>query len=168
MPVRRLLPALAASLLLHAAALAAASWRFGRNPEAITPAMLSATLLPPALVRPDASPDPMLKNTLSDGTAPRTPLPAPGKAARMPQEEAQRKLSEHLYYPPDAVAKGIEGEVRLLLSLDAGGNIIDAQVASGSGHDILDQAAMRAAHAMGRLPGTGVREVILPVVFRLR
>ncbi|MDP2810123.1 MAG: energy transducer TonB [Rhodocyclaceae bacterium] len=168
MPVRRLLFALAASLLLHAAVLGAASWRFGRNPETITPAMLSATLLPPALVRPDESPDPLLKNTLSDGTASRTPPPAPGRAARMPREEAQRKLSEHLYYPPEAVARGLEGEVRLLLSLDAGGNVIDAQVASSSGHDILDRAAMRTAHAMGRLPSAGTREVILPVVFRLR
>lgn len=159
----RFLFALATSLLLHAAVLAAANVRFDRTPATVTPALLSATL-----ARPGENPDALLKNTLSDGAMSRTPPPTPGKAAQSPREEAQRKLSEHLYYPPEAVARGIEGEVRLLLSLDAGGNVIDAQVASGSGHDLLDQAALRAAHAMGRLPGDGAREVILPVVFRLR
>lgn len=159
----RFLFALAASLLLHAAVLATANGRFDRAPAAVTPAMLSATLVPP-----DEDSDVLLKNTLSDGAVSQTPLPTPGKAVQAPQEKVRRKLSEHLYYPPEAVARGIEGEVRLLLSLDAGSNVIDAQVASGSGHDLLDQAALRAAHAMGRLPGDGAREVILPVVFRLR
>jgi protein TonB len=66
------------------------------------------------------------------------------------------------------VARGIEGEVRLLLTLDGNGAIQDVQVAAGSGHKILDYAAVRAAFAMGRLPEAGAREVILPVVFRLR
>lgn len=158
----RLLSAFAASLLLHAAVLGAAGWRFDRAPAAATPAMLSATL-----VRPAAH-DPLLKNTLSDGAAAGTPPPMPGRAARMPREEAQRRLAEHLYYPPEAIARGLEGEVRLLLSLDDAGNVLDAQVASSSGHDLLDRAAVRAAFAMGRLPGAGAREAILPVMFRLR
>ncbi len=73
-----------------------------------------------------------------------------------------------LFYPPEAVARGIEGEVRLLLTLDAEGAIRDAQVAASSGHKLLDEAAVKAAMAMGRLPETGAREVLLPVVFRLR
>ena len=44
----------------------------------------------------------------------------------------------------------------------------DAQVAASSGHKLLDEAAVKAAMAMGRLPETGAREVLLPVVFRLR
>ncbi|WIM06357.1 MAG: energy transducer TonB [Candidatus Nitricoxidivorans perseverans] len=158
----RLLSALAVSLLLHAAVLGAMTWRFDRAPAAATPAMFSATLVHPA------GHDPLLKNTLSDGAAAGTPPPAAGKGKPVPTEEAQRRLAEHLYYPPEAIARGLEGEVRLLLSLDVAGNVLDAQVASGSGHDLLDRAAVRAAFAMGRLPGADAREAILPVVFRLR
>lgn len=172
MPSRRFLLALAASLMLHLAL-------FGLGlPEAKvsprdTPAMLSARLLPPATVRPQ---DALMKDTLAEqeaakpALAPTKPVDAKSRrpAPRTPEEAAQRKLSEVLFYPPEAVARGLEGEVRLLLTLDGDGTIRDAQVAAGSGHRILDEAALKAAFAMGRLPDAGTREVILPVVFRLR
>lgn len=172
MPNRRLLPALAASLALHLALLG-----LGLPPGKVspreTPAMLSARLLPPATVRPA---EPLLKDTLAEAEAPRAapaqPRPADAKsrrpAPRTPEAAAQRKLSEVLFYPPEAVARGLEGEVRLLLTLDGNGTVRDAQVAAGSGHPLLDDAAVRAAFAMGSLPEAGAREVILPVVFRLR
>ena len=175
MPNRSLLLALAASLALHLALLG-----LGLPPGKVspreTPAMLSARLLPPATVRPA---EPLLKDTLAEAEAPRAapappqpPRPADAKsrrpAPRTPEEAAQRKLSEVLFYPPEAVARGLEGEVRLLLTLDGNGAIRDAQVAAGSGHPLLDDAAVRAAFAMGSLPDAGAREVILPVVFRLR
>ena len=173
MPNRSLLLALAASLALHLALLG-----LGLPPGKVspreTPAMLSARLLPPATVRPA---EPLLKDTLAEAEAPRAapappPRPADAKsrrpAPRTPEEAAQRKLSEVLFYPPEAVARGLEGEVRLLLTLDGNGAIRDAQVAAGSGHPILDEAAIKAALAMGSLPDAGAREVILPVVFRLR
>lgn len=134
---------------------------------------ISARLLPPATVKPV---EPLLKNTLAEEDSTKAvqapPKPAIARsrhpAPRSPEEAAQRKLSEVLFYPPEAVARGLEGEVRLLLTLDGDGAIHDAQVAAGSGHKILDDAAVRAAFAMGRLPEAGAREVILPVVFRLR
>jgi periplasmic protein TonB len=174
MPTRRFQLALAASLALHLALLG-----LGLPPGKVspreTPAMLSARLLPPATVRPA---EPLLKDTLAEAEAPRAapappqPRPADAKsrraAPRTPEAAAQRKLSEVLFYPPEAVARGLEGEVRLLLTLDGNGTIRDAQVAAGSGHPLLDDAAVRAAFAMGSLPEAGAREVILPVVFRLR
>lgn len=173
MPNRSLLLALAASLALHLALLG-----LGLPPGKVspreTPAMLSARLLPPATVRPA---EPLLKDTLAEAEAPRAAPPQPSRPAdaksrrpvpRTPEEAAQRKLSEVLFYPPEAVARGLEGEVRLLLTLDGNGAIRDAQVAAGSGHPLLDDAAVRAAFAMGSLPEAGAREVILPVVFRLR
>lgn len=172
MPPRRFQIALAASLALHLALLG-----LGLPPGKVspreTPAMLSARLLPPATVRPA---EPLLKDTLAEAEAPRaapaSPQPADAKsrrpAPRTPEAAAQRKLSEVLFYPPEAVARGLEGEVRLLLTLDGNGTVRDAQVAAGSGHPLLDDAAVRAAFAMGSLPEAGAREVILPVVFRLR
>lgn len=172
MPTRRFQIALAASLALHLALLG-----LGLPPGKVspreTPAMLSARLLPPATVRPA---EPLLKDTLAEAEAPKaapaSPQPADAKsrrpAPRTPEAAAQRKLSEVLFYPPEAVARGLEGEVRLLLTLDGNGTVRDAQVAAGSGHPLLDDAAVRAAFAMGSLPEAGAREVILPVVFRLR
>ncbi len=168
---RRLLLALAASLALHLTLLGP-GLPPGKVSPRETPAMLSARLLPPATVRPA---EPLLKDTLAEAEAPRAaPPPQPADAEgrrpapRTPEAAAQRKLSEVLFYPPEAVARGLEGEVRLLLTLDGNGTIRDAQVAAGSGHPILDEAAVKAAFAMGRLPDAGAREMILPVVFRLR
>lgn len=164
MPNRRLLLALAASLALHLALLG-----LGLPQGKVSPrntASISARLLPPATVRPQEA---LLKDTLAE-QAPAKPAAGKGRrpAPRTPEAAAQRKLSRVLFYPPEAVAHGIEGEVRLLLTLDGDGAIRDAQVAAGSGYRILDEAAVKAAFAMGSLPEAGAREVILPVVFRLR
>lgn len=169
MSSRRFLLALAASLGLHLALLG--SGFLGGKVSPRNTATLSARLLPPATVLPQA---PLLKDTLAESATAVQPAAKPieGRsrrpAPRTPEEAAQRKLSEVLFYPPEAVARGIEGEVRLLLTLDRDGRLLDAQVAAGSGHRMLDEAAVRAAFAMGSLPEAGAREVILPVVFRLR
>jgi protein TonB len=170
MPTRRLLLALAASLALHLALLG-----LGLPQGKVSPrnTAISARLLTPAMVRPA---EPLLKDTLAAPDAPRAapvpPAPADANsrkpAPRTPESAAQQKLSDVLFYPPEAVARGLEGEVRLLLTLDKNGTIRDAQVAAGSGHRILDEAAVKAAFAMGSLREVGAREVILPVVFRLR
>ena len=165
MPSRPFFAALAASLLLHGLCVAGAALLFRRLEPAALPGMLTATLLPPAEVAPDQGP--LLKNTLGDGRAATTPSPLPGRG-KASARDAQRKLAEHVYYPPEAVAQGLEGEVRLLVSLDESGRIVDVRVASGSGHALLDQAAIRAAYAAGSLGDTGRREVLLPVVFRLK
>lgn len=169
MSSRRFLLALAASLGLHLALLG--SGFLGGKVSPRNTATLSARLLPPATVLPQA---PLLKDTLAESATAVQPAAKPieGRsrrpAPRTPEEAAQRKLSEVLFYPPEAVARGIEGEVRLLLTLDRDGRLLDAQVAAGSGHRMLDEAAVTAAFAMGSLPEAGAREVILPVVFRLR
>lgn len=170
MPSRRLLLALAASLALHLALLG-----LGLPAGKVSPrdTAISARLLPPALVKPA---QPLLKDTLSEAEAPQAaamppkPVETTGRRPARPKPvvAAQRKLSEVLFYPPEAVARGLEGEVRLLLTLDADGTIREALVAAGSGHAILDEAAVKAAFAMGRLPEAGAHEVLLPVVFRLR
>ena len=173
MPRRRLFLAYVASLLLHLAALGSADLmaRLQRPPARPTPAMLEATLLPAPAPR---EAEPLIKDTLAEATATAAAAPpqnqAPGARQATPRAvtaAAQRKLAEHLFYPEDARIRGLEGEVRLLLTLETDGTLADAQVAGSSGHEILDGAAVRAAYAMGRLPGIGRREIILPVVFRL-
>ena len=117
MPSRRFLLALAASLALHLALLG-----LGLPSGKVSPrnTAISARLLPPATVKPA---EPLLKDTLAEGAAPKTataaPTPIDAKsrrpAPRSPEEAAQRKLSEVLFYPPEAVARGLEGEVRELI-----------------------------------------------------
>jgi periplasmic protein TonB len=191
MPRRRLLLAFATSVFLHGlmfvGAVLVAKYRAQLpRPATVTPAMIEATLHPAA---PD---EPLLKDTLADEQAPpvpaEIPLPTPPAVAAssppvptvptVPTESrnfiakaasaTQQKLAEHLYYPSEAVAAGLEGEVRLLVTLSETGKVLDAQVARGSGHAVLDQAAMRAAFAVGDLPGLDTRELILPVLFRLQ
>lgn len=173
---RRLYLSLTASVLFHAALLGGSELarlsvpkRFKAPVSALQAPGLQAHLVP---IR---SPANLLKNTLNEdaaeGLALRSPpVVRPARSiTQMPRKSsAERKLADHLFYPPEAVARGLQGEVRLLLMLDADGGVRDAQIASSSGHELLDQAAIAAAHAMGRLPDTGVREMILPVVFRLQ
>ncbi len=177
---RKLEFALAISVLLHVAVLK------GLVNAPVAPQMLASPALQARLQGAsdgaDAPParenDPLLKDTLADApprrpavpeSAPLVPRAGPGAAGRMRARElaAQRKLAAHVFYPQKAIDNGIEGEVRLLVTLDSAGNVIAAEVAAGSGHPILDQAAEQAAYAMRTLPGTGARELILPVVFRL-
>lgn len=192
---RRFLIAVLVSVSLHLAVLVGSRyfqplWRTLPSAEAAAPrATLDARLLPAiqeALPPPE---DPLLKNTLAEAT-PETVEPAPAPAPRPPAEpepqdasllppkpvreapkvvrEAQLKLAAHMFYPPEAIARGLEGEVRVLLNLAPDGSILEVSLAAGSGHELLDQAALSAALAMRRVPVTGAEELILPVVFKLQ
>lgn len=168
---QRLYSALAASLLMHATLLGISDMArlFSVQPGKTTLPALQARLVP--AVKESA----LLKNTLPEAEGPLLALPAqpaarPARVLPQPsrQRQAERKLVEHLFYPPEAIARGLEGEVRLLLTLAADGQVLDVRIASSSGHDVLDQAAAKAANIMRRLPDTGVRELILPVEFKLQ
>ena len=62
----------------------------------------------------------------------------------------------------------MEGDVHLIIKLAADGQVEDVHVEASSGFPLLDNAAIKAAYAMGRLPGSTSRELILPVIFRLQ
>ena len=169
----RLTIALVLSLALHGSLLLPdALKRFAAAPP---PPVLQAVLrLPP---KPEPTPaEPLLKNTLDTEEAPRIAKPPPAAAPQADRQTvirrevkaAQKKLSQHLYYPPEAIARGIEGEVRLLVTLSEDGSIADVNIAASSGHAILDNAAIKAAYAAGQLKGATSRELILPVIFRLQ
>ncbi len=170
----RLLLALALSLVVHAVVLSWDALKFAAPP--IPPPLAASLRLPEKA--PPRSDEPLLKNTLSADPTPAKPPPPASRATRSGPpvskavakhqvEAAQRKLSQHLYYPPAAIARGLEGEVRLLLTLADDGSITDVSIAASSGHAILDQAAVKAAYAMGRVNWAHSRELILPVIFRL-
>jgi protein TonB len=173
----RLALALCLSGVLHLALLGTPPW-WGRPSAPLPP--LQARLTPAEILAPPKPAEDLLKDTLAQEVKVlRKPAAAlkpheemTGSRAANPNqaspEDAQRKLARHLYYPEEAVRRGLEGEVRLLLILDADGRVLSAEVAASSGHAILDQAAEAAALAMGSLPEAGVRQLILPVVFSLQ
>ena len=183
MPPRLLLLAYIVSLLLHAAVLGGGALNQLLKPPP-SRVLLASLRLPPVEVPPA---EPLIKDTLTpeepkpepkveplpapppDPRPSATPRPAKAeKAEKREVQAAQRKIAQHTYYPPEAIAGNIEGDVRLLLVLGEDGAISDVQIAASSGHAILDNAAIKAAYAMGRLTGVTAREMILPVSFRLQ
>jgi periplasmic protein TonB len=164
MPLRIPLPvALLLSVSLHAAALLP-PLAAGR-PRAVPPAPSIEVRLPV----PDAVPEPLTDlstRPTEPVAAPPPPPSAPVMARGRQLQRAQSALVRHLLYPPEAIAQGLEGDVILLLLLDADGRITGAEVARGSGHAVLDRAALDAARRIGALPGNP-RQTLLPVRFRL-
>ncbi|MCM2305891.1 MAG: energy transducer TonB [Sulfuritalea sp.] len=154
--------ALLLSLALHAAVIAAPIWLADRptSPQASIEARLVPAPPPAAAVE-------AVSTEAADDTANPLPPLAPRRLQGSSLRRAQTALSEHLFYPPEAVAQGLEGEVILLLVLAEGGKLISATVARSSGHALLDQAALDAARRIGALPGNP-RQTLFPVRFRLQ
>ena len=174
---RRLLAALALSILFHALPFAADFWP---RPAVPAPRPLLAELrpTPPPPPAPLPAPPPLI---LPDPPRPQ-PAAAPPKPhaeplrppapARNWQEAVKRQIKQlddaGLFYPEEAIARGQQGEALVLLILDEAGNAVAARLEQSSGHPLLDQAALRAARALRSLPADAPRETLIPIRFRLR
>lgn len=142
------------------------------------PAPLQATLVtPPPLPAPVLlAPDLPEPSEPPAAVAPKQPPPSSRLRTAVTTADvttavtkaASRQIVEHLFYPPEAIARGLEGEAQVMLFLDEAGNAIAARLERSSGHAILDDAAVRAARTVRSLPDAAPREVLLPVRFRLR
>jgi protein TonB len=174
----RLLLALAASLLLHILPLIAQLIPASPPPPKAPP--IEATLRPPP---PAPLPPPPPPLTLSEPPKPSTipPKPPPPKPEQREKPPVAPKtwtqaIRQHLkklddsgqFYPEEAIARGLEGEVLVLIIIDESGRVTAARVEQGSGHRILDDAALRAVRSLRSLPADAPREALLPVRFRLR
>jgi protein TonB len=177
MMTKRFGVALVASAALHVAVLLPARWWLPRQHVPLSP--LTVQLPPPTdLARalaaqpeiPDQPPAAVTMTERHDGVAPRAPSVQPAEKPRELKgralDTALAALAREEFYPRVAIERGWEGRVVLLLSLDPGGRVTGIEVASPSGHAVLDHAAVRAATRIVALPG-GRRQVLLPVEFRL-
>lgn len=180
---RRLLIALTLSLLLHGL-----PWLPGLilapNKPSTAAIPLSASLRPPASPPPAAPPlslpEPPRPTPPAAPQAPAKPPKPPAKAPAnsapgRPQSWTQavrqqlKKLdAQGLFYPAEAIARGLQGEVLVLLIIDENGQVVAARVEQGSGHRLLDDAALRAVRSLRSLPADAPRETLLPVRFTLR
>ena len=158
--------ALLLSLTLHAALIVAPTWLEVKQRPAPA-ASIEAKLLPrpgPVAMAEAVSTE---ASTTDTATTSRSIAAPPGTLAGSSLRRAQAALSKHLFYPPEAVALGLEGEVILLLILSDSGQLVSAAIARSSGHAMLDQAALDAAQHIGALPGNP-RQTLFPVSFRLQ
>jgi protein TonB len=162
--------ALGASLVLHLFVLAPAGW------------WASAPLSPPSVPLTVKLPEPDQTPALALTTVAEEPLPLAAAPAVSPVptfstpkpkplrgkalSTATAALSKELFYPREAIERGLEGRVILLLHLDPAGRVQAAEVASSSGHALLDAAAVQAAGKITAIAGNA-RQVLLPVDFRL-
>lgn len=173
----RLLLALAVSLLLHVLPFVAHLITPSRPPPASRP--LAVTLREP-LPTPLPPPPPLIlpEQPRPAATPAKPPPPRPEKREKPPvaAKTWTQAVSQHLrkldasgqFYPEEAIARGLEGEVLVLIIISEDGQVTAARVEQGSGHRILDDAALRAVRSLRSLPADAPREALLPVRFRLR
>lgn len=173
----RLLLALAASLLLHILPIVAPLIPATPPPPNAPP--LAATLRPPPPAPLPPPPPLMLPDQPKPSTTtPKPPRPRPEQREKPPiaAKTWTQAIRQHLkklddsgrFYPEEAIARGLEGEVLVLIIIDESGQVTAARVEQGSGHRILDDAALRAVRSLRSLPADAPREALLPVRFRLR
>lgn len=178
----RLAGATVLSLLLHAILLGVGGWLLERHPrssEDLPPLEVSLTppeAPPPALLAPEPTVPEAMPETgtvsvpLEHRPAPAPqPVPAPvaaGAVAAITQA-ASRQIAQYLFYPPEAIAQGLQGQALVRLYLDEKGDAIAARLERSSGYPLLDDAAVRAATAVRSMPEGDAREILLPVRFRL-
>lgn len=155
--------ALLLSLTLHAALFIAPTLLTTQARPPVPSIEARLIPLPPPMTTAEAV---ITEASQADVAAPR-PAALPRSLQGSALRRAQAALSEHLFYPPEAIARGLEGEVILLLTLTESGQVANAEIARSSGHALLDQAALAAAQRLGSLPGTA-RQTLFPVSFRLR
>lgn len=174
----RLLLALAVSLLIHIlpfiAHLPPSSPAKPQTPP------LAATLRapPPAAPLPPPPPLTLPEQPKAAPAPPKPPAPKPEKREKPPPSaktwtqavgQHLQKLNElGLFYPPEAIARGLEGEVLVLIVISESGQVTAARVEQSSGHRLLDDAALNAVRSLRSLPADAPREALLPVRFRLR
>lgn len=176
------------SLAFHLVCYTLADWAGMRTLPAPKPRpMIEAVLIVPQmtpvqeLVPAEVPPATPASLPPPPAAPPRPPRPADDPvAARHPPETAiavkppapaavpatEDKITK--FYPLEAVQRGLEGTVMVSVMIDPAGNVTAARLERGSGHAILDEAAVRAARTLKNLPVEHHGEATLPVRFRLR
>ena len=99
-----------------------------------------------------------------------------GSSARIDEylNQLSRHLSQHYQYPRRARRLGQEGTPLVVFSFDREGELLELQLKTGSGHELLDDAALEMLKDAEPLPAVPARmkgksfSYALPVRFRLR
>lgn len=131
-----------------------------RLPPAPTPAKASSV----ELTSPLRAPSRKAEN-------PPVPKPQPKvRTATSPKEKFEplaQQLARQLYYPPQAVAQGLQGTALVTVFFDLDGSVIAVRLERSSSHAILDEAALAAVRGLRTQPRSDATEMLVPVRFQL-
>ncbi|WP_262691081.1 TonB family protein [Kordiimonas aestuarii] len=87
------------------------------------------------------------------------------------RDSVRRRVANTVSYPADLVEGGVEGRVKVRLTVDADGTVARQEIAQSSGHEALDAEALLLAGRLGKLPnlpeGQTAGELVLPVVYKI-
>ncbi len=140
-----------------------------------------ATVVPDQFDRRNLGTSQRLLDQFPGIEAPAAPQPAPAHEETKSDDESRSSIeslirtrfAEHFVYPRMAQANGWQGEVLLSFRIGVDGTLSHIQVVRGSGHAILDQAALDSMSAIRHIeftPGTVLHHVIelrMPVIYHL-
>lgn len=174
----RLALALIASALLHASPFLAELLPKPTAKKAVPPVMqVSFKPAPPVAQAQWIAPQPEPRQVETVKPPPRLLEPNrksayTTKPAAIWTDEVRRQFRKQQekgdFYPAEAIAQGLEGEVLVFALIDSDGHVAAARIEQGCGFASLDQAALRAVRSLHALPADAPREAILPVRFRLK
>ena len=146
------------------------------TPAAIAPAVASSSA---ATVAPSAPSAPKVASGPATA-APATASPAGIKSTidragllKAYVKTLSKAVRKRRSYPRAAKLAGLEGRAVVRIVLNAKGGIVAIELASSSGHDILDRAALEAARSVGTLPPApsglnwGTRAIKVPFSFKV-
>ena len=74
------------------------------------------------------------------------------KLLRKYLRKVAKAMRKDYAYPRAARRLGVEGNAVVLITIDAGGRVVEVKLAKSSGHDVLDAAALGAARSVARVP----------------
>jgi protein TonB len=122
----------------------------GVSPTRVAAAIRAAP--PAATLQPPVTPPEQLAQRAADGSNDRRSLEpsqdsAPAKLntpRQLPPGEVKRTRYVPPEYPQDALKRGIGGEVRVRITLDADGRVKSAEIVNSSPADVFDRAALNA------------------------
>lgn len=86
-------------------------------------------------------------------------------------DQVRKEIEEKHYYPRNALAQGIQGQVKVRLTLTTDGRVQGIQIVESSGNQILDAEAMHLATRLKKLPAVpaskGDLSIIVPLTYRI-
>ncbi|WP_417458690.1 TonB family protein [Kordiimonas sp.] len=87
------------------------------------------------------------------------------------RDAVRRRVANTVSYPRDLAVDGVEGRVKVRLTLNADGSVERQEIAQSSGNDALDAEALLLANRIGKLPslpeGQEPGDIVLPVHYKL-
>lgn len=85
-------------------------------------------------------------------------------------KEVRKEIEEKHSYPQTAINKGIQGRVKVRLTVSEAGTVKGIQIVESSGSEILDTEALYLATRLKNLPAlpsNGDHSIVVPLTYRL-